>query len=288
MLSIRSCLTMAILVVASHSSFAADQLAVWQYGAGTIAAQPASIGAGIAAEAPIISDAGMVRVTLAEAPQCHLTLSPHSRMYLTTADGHLFVYLEEGVLQANIGNKGPYSDVHVLGAAIDVRVTGTLFVVERVKGDTDYVALVEGRVRVNPRKDVALALSEQTRAVDLTARQGLGGTVAGGLMVVDTLTGRPQLSTAASGGVRQSATTGNGAWDEDVAMALTNGILLNDLSNNVTDQVRSDIADQVRGDIADQVSQEVVTEVTRQVTDTIVQQIIGGGAQPLAGPPSPP
>jgi hypothetical protein len=280
MLSIRSCLTMAILVVASHSSFAADQLAVWQYGAGTIAAQPASIGAGIAAEAPIISDAGMVRVTLAEAPQCHLTLSPHSRMYLTAADGHLFVYLEEGVLQANIGNKGPYSDVHVLGAAIDVRVTGTLFVVERVKGDTDYVALVEGRVRVNPRKDVALALSEQTRAVDLTARQGLGGTVAGGLMAVDTLTGRPQLSTAASGGVRQSATSGNGAWDEDVAMALTNGFLLNDFSDNVADQVRSDISDQV--------SQEVVTEVTRQVTDTIVQQIIGDGAQPLAGPPSPP
>jgi hypothetical protein len=280
MLSFRSCLTMAILVVAWGSSFAADQLAVWQYGAGTIAAQPAEIGALIPAEALIASDTEMVRVTLAEAPQCHLTLSPHSRMHLTAADGHLFVYLDEGVLQANIGNKGPYSDVHVLGAAIDVRVTGTLFVVERVKGDTDYVALVEGRVRVNPRRDVALALSEQTHAIDLTARQGLGGTVQGGLMAVDTLTGRPQLTTGGGRGVQQNAMTKVGGWDEDVAMALTNGFMFDDLSHPIADQLRSQISDQV--------SHEVVTEVTKQVTDTIVLQIIGGAAQPLAGPPTPP
>ncbi len=285
----RSCQTLAMLAFASCTAFAADadsladNLAVWRFGAGTIASKPAVIGADIAADAAVVSSDELVRVTFVKAPKCHLTLSPHSRMHLTETDGgHLLVYLEQGVLQANIGDKGPYADVHVLGAAIDVRVTGTLFVVERVKADTDYVALVEGRVQVNTRKDVVLALKEQGHAIDLTARQGLGGSLSAGLGAVDTLTGRPQLpsSTAASGSVQEIGTTMQGGWDEDLAMSLTSGQELADLTHSITDEVRSQIADQI--------SHQVTSDVTQQVTDTIVQQIIGGGAQSLTGPPNHP
>ena len=280
----RLCLTVALFALATFGSLAqaAENLAVWQFGSGTIATKPAVVGGEIAADAAIASGDGVVRVTLAKAPKSHFMLSPHSVMRLEeTAGGHLVVHLDQGVLQANIGDKGPYSDVHVLGAALDVRVTGTLFVVERVKADTDYVALVEGRVQVNLRKDVAVALNEEGKSIDLSARQGLGGSLSG-FAPVDTLTGRPQLPVVASrsGIVRESGTTTAGGWDQDMAMSLTNGELVSDLSNTILDEVRSEITQQV--------SEQVVIDVTNQVTETIVQQIIGGFSQPLAAPPGPP
>ena len=280
----RSCLTVALLALATLGSLAqaAESLAVWQFGTGTIATKPAIIGNEIIADAVIASGDGVVRVTLAKAPKSHLMLSPHSVMRLVeTEGGHLIVHLDQGVLQANIGDKGPYSDLHVLGAALDIRVTGTLFVVERVKADTDYVALVEGRVQVNLRKDVAVALNEQDKSIDLSARQGLGGSLSG-FAAVDTLSGRPQLPTtvARSGVVREAGTTTTGGWDEDLAMSLTDGNLFGDLSGTILDEVRSEITQQV--------SDQVIIDVTNQVTDTIVQQIIGGAQQPLSAPPRPP
>ena len=273
--------TVALFAMGSLSQ-AAENLAVWQFGAGTIDKQPAVVGAEIAASAVIASGDGVVRVSLAKAPNSLVMLSPHSVIRIEeTAGDHVIVHLDQGILQANIRDKGPYSDLHVMGAALDVRVTGTLFVVERVKADTDYVALVEGRVQVNLRKDVAVALNEEGKSIDLSARQGLGGSLSG-FAPVDTLTGRPQLPVVASrsGIVRENGTTTSGGWDQDMAMSLTNGELYNDLSSSILDEVRSEITQQV--------SDQVIIDVTNQVTDTIVQQIIGGVQQPLAGPPGPP
>ena len=262
---------LALLALSTIAS-AADELGVWQFGSGTIASKPAVVGELIAPDAAVASGG-------------HLMLSPNSIVRLTEeADGHLMVHLDQGVLQANIGDKGPYQDLHVLGSTLDIRVTGTLFVVERVKADTDYIALVEGRVQVNLRKDVAVALNQEGQAVDLSARQGLGGSVGGGFAPVDTLTGRPQLPVTAmrSGTVRNSATTTTGGWSEDRAMGMTDGMPTDDVSRNVIDEVRSSIIEQV--------SQQVIVDVSQQVTDTIIREVIGGGgfAQPLAGPPGPP
>lgn len=274
-------LTVALVAVGSLAQ-AAESLAVWQFGVGTIDNQPAVVGGEIAASAVIASGDGVVRVSLAKAPKSLVMLSPHSVIRIEeTAGDHVIVHLDQGILQANIGDKGPYSDLHVLGAALDIRVTGTLFVVERVKADTDYVALVEGRVQVNLRKDVAVALNEEGKSIDLSARQGLGGSLSG-FAPVDTLTGRPQLPVVASrsGVVRESGTTTSGGWEQDIAMSLTNGELYGDLSSTILDEVRSEITQQV--------SDQVIIDVTNQVTDTIVQQIIGGVQQPLASPPGPP
>ena len=277
---------LAMLALSAFSSLAgaAEQLGIWQFGTGTIAAAPAVVGAPIAADSTIASGQGVVRVTLAKAPKCHLVMSPNSVIRLQeTAGNHLLVYLDQGVMQANIRDKGPYAEVHVLGAALDVRVTGTLFVVERVKADTDYIALVDGKVQVNLRKDVAVALNEQDKSIDLSARQGLGGSLGGGFAPVDTLTGRPQLpvTAARSGVIRETGTTTNGGWDEDLAMSLTGGDIFGDLAGTILDEVRSEITNQV--------SDQVINDVTDQITDTIVQQIIGGGPQaPLASPPGPP
>lgn len=274
-------LTAALAALSSFTQ-AAENLAVWQFGTGTIDNQPAVVGGEIAAAAVIASGDGVVRVSLAKAPKSLVMLSPHSVIRIEeTAGDHLIVHLDQGVLQANIADKGPYADLHVIGAALDIRVTGTLFVVERVKADTDYVALVEGRVQVNLRKDVAVALNEEGKSIDLSARQGLGGSLSG-FAPVDTLTGRPQLPVVAarSGIVRESGTTTEGGWEQDLAMSLTNGELYGDLSSTIMDEVRSEITQQV--------SDQVILDVTNQVTDTIVQQIIGGFQQPLAGPPGPP
>ncbi len=275
---------LALLALSTIAS-AADDLGVWQFGSGTIASKSAVVGGLIAPDAAIASGEGIIRITLAKAPDCHLMLSPHTIVRLTEEDGgHLMVHLDQGVLQANIGDKGPYQDLHVLGSTLDIRVTGTLFVVERVKADTDYIALVEGKVQVNLRKDVAVALNQEGQAVDLSARQGLGGSVGGGFAPVDTLTGRPQLPVTAmrSGSVRNNGTTTTGGWSEDRAMGMTDGMPTDDVSRNVIDEVRSTIIEQV--------SQQVIVDISQQVTDTIVQEVIGGGgfAQPLAGPPGPP
>ena len=55
----------------------------------------------------------------------------------------------------DVADKAPYSGVRVRGAALDVRVTGTLFVVERTRRDADYVALARGTVKVGLRPEVA-------------------------------------------------------------------------------------------------------------------------------------
>jgi len=260
---------------------AAESLGTWQFGTGTVGGAAAEVGTAIPADTLITSGDGPIRVNLAKAPKSNLLLAPGSSLRLVEEGDSIVVRLESGVLQANIADKGPYGDLHVVGAAIDVRVTGTLFVVERVKKDTDYVALVEGKVKVNLRKDVAQALNQQDGGIELISRQGVGGSAVG-LTGVDTLASRPQLPTtmsARSSTVRDSALGGTGGWGEDHGM---------DVTSEVTEALAGTIADQVRQEIADQVADQIVRDVTNQVTDAIVQDVVGGGFAPLGEPPAPP
>ncbi len=261
---------------------AAESLGTWQFGSGTVGGAAAAPGTAIPADTLVASGDGPIRLNLTKAPKSNLLLSPGSSLRLVEEGDSIIVHLETGVLQANIDGKGPYADLHVVGAAIDVRVTGTLFVVERVKKDTDYVALVEGKVKVNLRKDVAQALNQQDGGIELISRQGLGGS-ASGLTSVDTLASRPQLPTTMSArsgsSVRDAALGGSGGWGDDHGM---------DVTGEVTEALAGSIADQVRQEIADQVSDQIIRDVSDQVTDAIVQDVVGGGYAPLGEPPAPP
>lgn len=263
---------------------AADSLGSWQFGAGTVGGTAATVGTEIPADTLVASGDGPIRLSLAKAPKSQLLLAPGSSLRLVEEGGSIIVRLESGVLQANIGDKGSYQDLHVVGGAIDVRVTGTLFVVERVKKDTDYVALVEGKVRVNLRKDVAQAINQEEGGIELIGRQGIGGSPAG-LTSVDTLASRPQLPTSASAQspVRDDALDGEGGWDQDIGMDVTNEVM-----DQVADQIGGSITDEVRQGIADEVADQVIQDVANQVRDAIVQDVVGGGFAPLGEPPAPP
>ena len=276
-------LALALVSTLVSTLAAAEALATWQFGPGTIADVPAAVGAEIPADTLITAGNSLTRVTLAKAPQSHLVLAPGSVIRLREASGGLVVELVEGVVQANIEDKGPYADLHVVGAAIDVRVTGTLFIVERVKKDTDYVALVQGTVRVNLRKEVALALNQDNGGVELLSRQGLSGSTEGGLGAVTALNSRPQVPStfaARATSVQEQALAGTGGWEDDRGMELTAGLALEELSGGVIEAIRQEVSEQV----ADQVVQDVANEIT----STIVQEVVGGVQMPLAGPPAPP
>ena len=131
--SILNSLALALVSAFVSTLAAAEALATWQFGPGLIAEVPAAVGAEIPADTRITAGDSLTRVTLVKAPQSHLVLAPGSIITLREVDGGLVVELVEGVVQANIEDKGPYADLHIVGAAIDVRVTGTLFIVERVK-----------------------------------------------------------------------------------------------------------------------------------------------------------
>ena len=255
---------------------AADALGTWQVGDGTIDAKAATAGAEILPSQLVTAGEHIVRVSLAKAPKSQIMLSPHSTLRITEDGTSLVVQVESGVIQADIADKGPYKDMHFLGAAIDVRITGTLFVVERVKADTDYVALIQGKVQVNLRRDVAVALGGAVNnGVELDSRQGIGGSTTSGLAAIDALNSRPQLpsSSARAGSVQQDATDGSGGWGEDDAAGATAG---------------DEAAEDVRTEVANQVTQEVSSEVSQQVTQEVVNQIVGGGTTPLGTPPPPP
>jgi hypothetical protein len=187
------------------------------------------------------------------------------------------------VVHANIEDKGSYADLHVLGAAIDVRVTGTLFIVERVKKDTDYVALVQGKVVVNLRKEVALALNQDNGGIELSARQSLSGSSDSGLGSVAALNSRPQVPStfaARSTSLASPSNASSGGWDEDRGMELTAGLDRDDLGVSAIEAIRQEVAQQV----TEQVTQDIATEVT----NTIVQEVVDEAQAPLSGPPAPP
>ncbi len=263
---------------------AAEPLATWEHGTGTIASAPATEGAKILPGIPVTADGVISRLTLSKAPKSQIMLSPGTTVRLMESGTSLLVYVDSGVIQGNIGDKGPYSDMHIIGAAIDIRITGTLFVVERVKADTDYIALVEGRVEVNLRKDVAKKLGDDNaKGVELNPREGIGGSLTGGLTRTDTLNSRPQLPAAGArnGSVRDDAMDGSGGgWTEDNALLVT------------TDgELQSSLVEGLAGEISGQISDQITQDITNQVTTEVVKQIIGGSAGApgeLGTPPGPP
>ncbi len=209
----------AALLLTLLGGLGAQDLGVWQEGAGTIGAAPAKAGAligeGVPAAAPAKSPA---RLKLLTAPNSVVTLGPGAEVSLATetdaAGSHLIIALERGAVEVSLGNKGSYRDVLVRGAAMNVRVTGTLFVVERVRRDADYVALVNGHVKVGLRKEVADALGKPGEEVDLLPHQGLGASQGGGLGQTESISSRPSVTDAAHT-IHDQAADANGGFGND-------------------------------------------------------------------------
>ena len=138
-------------------------------------------------------------------------------------------------------------------------------------------------MRVNLRKEVALALNQDNDGVELQSRQGLSGSTNSGLGPVTALNSRPQVPStlaARATSVQEQTVAGTGGWDDDRGMELTSGLALEELASNVIDAIRQEVSDQV--------ASQVVQDVSNEITDTIVQEVVGGVQAPLAGPPSPP
>lgn len=253
-------------------------LATWDAGPGTLAGAEARSGTAISAGTPVSAGTKVARIALAGAPGSLVYLAPGSRLRLEGASGSLRILLEAGTVQVSIADKGAWKDIHVVGAALDVAVTGTLFVVERGQADTDYVALIAGKVSVSLKREVAELLG-QGGSVELEGRQGLEGSAAGGLGGVDTLVARPQLGIdgAAGRGLRaQGLGNGGTAWDADSAAAAF-ALLAPALGPGLAAQV---IEQEI---LQQQIREELQRRIADQVVDQAVQQ-----AGSIGTPPPPP
>jgi len=291
-----------VLLLLSTALAAAD-LAVWQAGPVTIDGAPAEHGALIADRVVVATGPKAGRLTLRAAPATVLTLAPDSSLSLEEQEGQLRVSLLSGAVQAEVKDKGPYAAVLVTGAVFDVRVTGTLFLVERVKGDTDYIALIEGRVKVSLREEVAKALGREVAPVELSGRQGLEASAGSGFGAVAALTSRPTLPTGGEsrsvrrqgvegGGITEAAPTSVADAPAPVAEAPVPVVVDTPVPVVVapvivpTDLIAASVTEQVRQAVVQDVSTSVSTQVQQQVQDAVVQTIVAPAI--LGRPPGPP
>ncbi len=243
----------------------------------------------------IVSGTAPTSFTLAQAPRARFRLPANATASVhVDAAGRAVVDLEAGTIEADVDERGPYPAIIVRGAAMEVRVTGTLFVVQRVRRDADYVALIQGRVVVGLRQEVLALLGRDVPDLTLTDRQGVGAGPAG-FEAIDTLSSRPILGAAAS--IRDQAlvpdpegATWGAALSEnpglgDPASAIAETVANPGNPGNPGDPAgpvdpRPAVADQVAGQIAvEQVAAQTITEqvttqtITEQVTTQVVEQV---------------
>jgi hypothetical protein len=225
---------LAILLLAAAAA-AADPVGLWRFGVGTVDGQPARTGTVVlTGQSVVAADTAPMRLICHEAPGITAILAAGSQGRFAIeqrADGgrELVLELARGAVQVDVADRSPYAAVRVRGAAMDVRVTGTLFVVERPRQDADYIAMVRGRVQVGLRPEVARATG-RSGEIELLERQGLSADTANGLGQPTALSARPQIALAA--GLRaaiadQAAGLGDQGtpWDIDLAAELTGALI---------------------------------------------------------------
>jgi hypothetical protein len=224
----------------------------------------------------------LAEVRLLDAPGSTVILGPNSSIRLQsreTPNGtSLVIALDAGTVQVEINDRGRYADVHVVGAALDTRVTGTLFVVERSNRDSDYVALVRGKLTVRLRQEVLEALAAGSKDhVDLVAQQGVGGGP-GGLGSIDNLNSRPQVGAGLPSVKDQGAAPG-GDWENNLAQDLI------DSGGSHTPPPLEGIGDDIGNHVSDTIGQGIETQIGQEV----INQTLGGSGilGPPPGPPGP-
>ncbi len=224
-----------IPLLLAAGSWAADPVGLWRFGVGQVDGQPAKVGTMVLTGQEVVAgkDAPL-RLICHEAPGITTVLAAGSAgrfaIEAVADGGRLLVFeLDRGAVQMDVTDKAPYSGIRVRGAALEVKVSGTLFVVERTSRDADYVALVRGKVNVGLKPDVAKTLGK-AGDLELNERQGVSGDTTTGVGTPTDLTARPQITFSAA--ARNSvADQGSGAsdqgtdWGTDLASELTGAML---------------------------------------------------------------
>jgi hypothetical protein len=282
------CLAMLPCVRAAEGAATAvpsSPVATWSLGEGVVAEAPAHPGSDIAVGQRVTSSAEKpAKIDLAAPMTGTLTLSPGSTFSFvveTIAETQeLVIDLSAGAVQIDLRNKGTFAAVRVRGAALDVRVTGTLFVVERIKRDEDYIALIQGKVKVSLRKEVADALGSSGQSFELENRQGVGATVGGGLGVMASLTNRPQIASAKRKNIKEQSTgpqEGNGGWDKDLAL---------DFLNDLLDQLGFNEA--LINELTDALGESLFEDMHAGPGDQVINRVFLNASSGVLGAPPPP
>jgi hypothetical protein len=280
---------------------AAEPIGVWRFGLGTVDGQPARVGTVVLSGQTLVSaDAAPMRLSVAEAPGTTIVLAAGTTGRLNDerqADGtrHLVLELDQGAAQVDVADKGPFGLIVVRGAACEVRVLGTLFVVERVHRDRDYLAMARGRVQVALRPGIAAATG-RSEPIELTERPGVS---AGpdGFSPVEALSSRPQLHMAAA--LREAVqaqalgtgTQGTADWGSDLAgdltgLALEQPIAPPELTTEVAVTEPPPIPFSV---IAEELSEPLADlGGAAPVQEQVLQGAPAAAAAPLPPPPGPP
>lgn len=273
-----------LLVLIACSLFAADEgidVALWRFGDGAIDGRPANDGAVVRpGQTVTASNQHPLRLTLAGCRDSNLILAAGTTIRLDLAkegaDTDLITEVVAGAVQCDLPDKGAYRALLVRGGAMQVRITGTVFLFERVRQDEDYLAMVSGKVKVKLLKILGQGGSDE---LELGGRQGLGAGV-NGFGGVDQLTQRPQLTAAAAErtGLRAQGQGGGGGWNADQALAATT---VADAVNNAVIQtvIAGEVADQVLLKTLDATVQEVINQAVATPP---------GAHDPIQGPPGHP
>lgn len=281
-----------LLLLAATATLAAEDgidLALWRFGEGTIDGKPAGDGAVIRPGQTVSAgDRFPLRLALAGCPGSNLILAAGSTVRLgIEREGQAMDLIAEvpaGAIQFDLPDKGAFRALLVRGGAMQVRVTGTVFMFERVRHDEDYLAMVTGKVKVKLLKILGQGNSDE---LELGGRQGISAG-ANGFGAVDQLASRPQLTAAAAerSGLRTQGLGAGGGWDADTAFAATS--LMDAVASSVANTVANTTAQTV---IADQVADQVLLQTLDATVQEVVNQAIAtppGANDPIQGPPGHP
>lgn len=215
-------------VAAENDQLANTTIATWSLGQGTIAGSSVRPGTDLRLGQTATTGKQPAKIDFAAPLAGYLTLSPEASITVVVETVNdkpeLVIDLTAGAVQVDLRNKGDYAAVRVRGAALDVRVTGTLFVVQRVKRDADYIALVQGTVKAGLRKEVADALGKGQQQFDLESRQGVGASTSGGMETIASLKNRPQIVSLLKS-IKEQGTgpqEGDGGWNIDLVIEFLN------------------------------------------------------------------
>lgn len=295
-----------ILPLLAACACAADPVGVWRFGVGTVDGQPARTGTVVlTGQTMVAADAAPMRLVCSEAPGITAILaagSSGSFLIEGPAEARVLVLqLDKGAVQIDVRDRKPFAGVVVRGAAMQVEVQGTLFVVERTRRDADYAALVRGKLKVGLRPEIAKALGKAGQ-LELTERQGVGADTASGLGTPTALSARPQVVYGA--GARAAISDqGSGlsdqgtAWGIDLGAELTGaglegagglpgagpGLAGDGLAGGGPGAIPFAA---VAEDLVDSLSE--LGSPPQTVGDTVVQPAAAGGASGPAGLPPPP
>jgi hypothetical protein len=263
----------------------ATTIATWSLGSGTVAGAPAQPGTAVALGQTVTSPSAQpARLALVAPLEGLLTLSPGAALSVVEIavdqGKDLVIDLTEGAVQVDLDARGPYASVRVRGVALDVRITGTMLVVQRIKRDADYVALVQGRLKAGLRQEIAAALGKG-ETFDLESRQGIGASTTGGLEAIASLSNRPQIASLKTS-IKDQATApqqGDGGWDTDLAL---------DLLNDLLDQLG--LEDVLLSELTDALGEALFEDLQSGPADQAVDRVYSSSPSfgVLAAPPPPP